>query len=111
MWHARQCLFKCLSVDLSRKMNRAFSIDRVPAGWIGAAKKLHFQSDTDGRLCCGQADNAFDCLPGRATWGASFDGDIVYLSVSYLNFEFRSTEAFSIVTQTTLPGKTASRGG
>jgi hypothetical protein len=92
-------------------MHRAFSIDRIPAGWIGAAEKLYVQADTDGRFCCGQADNALNRLPGRTAGSPPVYDDIVDLSIRDLNFEFRSTKAFSIVTQTALPGKTTSRGG
>jgi hypothetical protein len=92
-------------------MYRAFSIDRIPAGRIGAAEKLYFQADADGCFCCRQADNALNRLPGRTAGSPPVYDDIVDLSVRDLNFEFRSAKAFFIVAQTALPGKTASRGG
>ena len=104
-------MFQCLAVNFPRKMNRTFSIDRIPAGWIGAAKKLYFQSDTDGRFCQGKSDDALDRLPGGAAWGASFNVNVGDLAVRYLNFEFRRTEAFFIFTQAALPGKSTSCGG
>lgn len=104
-------MFQCLSVDLACKMHRAFAIDRIPAGGIGAAEKLHLQTDTDGGCFYGQPDDALRRLPGRAAGRPALHNNRVDFSVADLNVEFRRAKAFFIITQAALPGKTASGGG
>lgn len=102
---------KCFGVDFPGKMDRTFTVDRVPASRVCRAEKLrlntYFSSSVVNRCA-----NYFTCsIPGRGTRCASHYPDLTYGVVLNLNLIFRSTKVFSIFSQANLPGKTTSGRG
>jgi hypothetical protein len=97
-------------MDMAGKMDRAFSINRVPVGWVCAAEKLNFQPEACGRLGRIPSDN-FRCrFPGGATGRTSLNGNFLDFTLCNLHIQFRGAEPFSIGSQTILPGEATSGG-
>ncbi len=97
-------------MDVAGKMNRTFPVNRVPVGWICAARKLNFQPESCGCFRCIPSDNARCRFPGSATGGTSSDGNFLDFTLRNLDIQFRCTELVSIRPQAVLPGKAASSG-
>ena len=96
---------------MTGKMNRAFPVNRVPAGRVCTAEKLNFQAEACGCPHYITSDN-FRCrFPGGTTGCTSSDGNLLDFTRGSLHIQFRCTELVSISSQAVLPGKTASGGG
>ena len=97
-------------MDMGGKMNRAFTVNRVPVGWIGAAEKLNFQSEARGCFRYITSYYFRGRFPGGATGRPSPDKNLLDFICRDFNIQFRRPELVSVCTQTVLPGKTASGG-
>ena len=76
-------------VDMPGKMNRTFSVNRIPAGRVCTAEKLDFQSQACRRLRYIASDNSRYRLPGGTTGRTSYDGNIFDFSRFYFDIQFR----------------------
>lgn len=92
------------------KMDRAFTMNRIPVGWIGRTEKLGFQSDANNGLLNGQVYNTGGRFPGCAAGGAPLDDNGTDLIPVGGHAKFGGAEFPAIKTQAVLPGKAASGG-
>ena len=92
------------------KVDRAFSVDRVPSGRIGAAEILDLQTDADDGLLAGQVGDPLGRLPGGATRRPANNGDLFDSVVFAGGLKLRRTELIPVPSQAVLPGKPASGG-
>jgi hypothetical protein len=108
----RRCSpFKGGGMDIAGEVDRALAVDGIPAGRIGRAEILDFQSDlNDGRFKP-QVPDPFDRLPGRAAGGTADDPHLTDATVDGLDLKLGGPEFLSIPSQTNLPGQAASGRG
>ena len=99
---------KCGPMDIAGKMDRTLAIDGVPSGWIGGAKILHLQSDTDVGAINVPTHNFGGCFPGRSARCATQHLNPADLSMGDFSFELRRSKTVAVFAQTNLPGKAAS---
>ncbi len=92
------------------KVNRAFTVNRIPTGRIGTAEKLNFQAIARGGLGCIFTNHLLGCFPGSPTRCAPFDSYLPDLTINYLGLQFRCTKMLFIASQAARPGKAASGG-
>lgn len=95
---------------MTGEMNRAFTVDGIPAGRVGAAKILNLKADANRCLLGRATYDSFCRLPGGTARRPSFDGDVDDVFVPDRDLEFRRTKALCIQSQPILPGKSASGG-
>ena len=77
-------------MDVTGKMNRAFSVNRVPTGRVRAAEKLNLQSYARGRFRYIASDNSRGGFPGGTTGRTSSDGNLFdFIGLCYLDIQFR----------------------
>lgn len=97
-------------MNVSRKMDRTLTVNRVPAGRIGAAEELCFQADAGDRLLHGKVQYLLRGLPGRPAGCAPHHIDPNQFFTGCLDGKFRCPEFPAVFSQTVLPGETASGG-
>ena len=85
------------------KMDRAFTVNGVPAGRIGRAVELGLESHADNGLSRLQSDHFLGSLPGGPAGGSTQDFDSGDDAVFHLYGKFGGSELFTIVTEANLP--------
>ena len=88
--------FQCGSMNIPGKMDRTFSVNRIPAGRIGSAEKLCFQAHADDGLFGGHIGHTKCGLPCCTAGGTSFYRYVGDFSLFNFNGKFRSTKFFAI---------------
>lgn len=96
-------------MDVTGKMHRAFGVNRIPSGRIGRAEILNLQTDFCDGLFRRQILDPGCRFPGRAARRAAHNLDFRYPVGRQPDFKFGRAKLFSILSQTILPGQTASR--
>ena len=95
---------------MTGKVNRAFAVNRIPAGRIGRTEILHFQADAYHCFFRRQLGDAPGCFPGGAAGGPAHDDDLLKPAVDCGHLELGRPELLSVPAQAVLPGKPASSG-
>jgi hypothetical protein len=101
---------KGLSVYLSGKVYRAFSVKRIPPPWVCGTKELRFKPDPLKRFVHGQAGQPFGGLPGRAAWRPSDHMHVRHGAPMDFHMELRGAKQLPVPSQAHLPGQAASGG-
>ncbi len=86
-------------MDIGSQVNRTFAPERIPTGGIRTALKLHIKPVTGSNLGDLHTDQFFQSPPGRATGRPANHFDRFQLTIRNLNFEFRGTITFAILSQ------------
>lgn len=98
-------------MQFPREVYGALSVQRVPAGGIGAAKKLCFQPDTHQSILQIHTDHALRRLPGGSAGSSPQNPDALYRAPDDLDTELRGAKSLAVMPQAGLPGKgTSGRG-
>ena len=95
---------------MAGKVNRAFTVNRIPTGRISTAEKLNFQTKARGSLGGIFANHLLGCLPGSPTRCAAFNGNTLNPTVDDIGIHFWCTKTLFIASQTAWLGKAASGG-
>ncbi len=85
-----------LAVHDAGKMNRTFTVHRIPTGWIGGAGKLSEEADLSNRLFSPLADQLAGRVPRCSAGRATHDLDADEPPVDDTYAEFRSAEPLTI---------------
>ena len=91
-------------------MDRTLSINRVPAGRVCRAEELDVKADPHNRFLNRQARNAFGRRPCGSARGSPDHAKPSQEAPRDLHVKLGCSEAFSIFSQTDLPGEAASCG-
>ena len=91
-------------------MHRAAAMDRIPSGGVCDTKILDIQADSYKGFVHRKIDDPGGCFPGCPAGCSPDHLYVIYCAVGYFNGQYRLAEFFPILTQTDLPGKSASGG-
>jgi hypothetical protein len=95
-------------MDIAGEMNRAFTVDGIPAGRIGDAEKLGLKTDAHDRFLNFTADDLLARIPAGAAGCTPDDLYIADFAVFDNDSIFRCTKLFAVGFQADLPGQPAS---
>jgi len=100
----RQCLLQGLGVDIGCEVDRAFSPQGVPGGWISDAEELGLESYSLYGFLCSHSHDLARCFPGRATWSTPHHLEVSYDTILETHLQFRRAKLLPICSQADLPG-------
>ena len=95
-------------MNLAGEMDRAFAVDRIPAGGVGRAVKLGLEAHADNGRGGFKPNHFFGGLPGRPAGRPAHHFDRRNDSVFSFDEKLRGAEQFTVVAETDLPRKTTS---
>lgn len=75
-------------MDVAGKVNRTFTVNRIPPGRIGAAEKLNLQAIARGSPGGILADHFLGRFPGGPAGCAPFDSYALNLTGDYIGIHF-----------------------
>ena len=97
-------------MNVPGKMYRALTMDWIPAGRIREAIELRVETDSARRIFYRGTYYSPGRIPRGPTGCTADHANVGYDAIFDINFEFRGTEPFTIVTKTDLPWKPTSGG-
>jgi hypothetical protein len=96
-------------VDLSREVDWALAVDRIPARGVCFAEELRFEAEAIGCRVDGQAEDSLSGEPGRVTGSAAEDLDARNDAAFGFDDHFGGTELVAIGAEADLPRQPTSR--
>lgn len=90
-------------MNLTGEVNRTFTINRIPATWVGITVELGFEADFSYCIIRRVANKPSGGLPGSAAWSSSDHFNVRNSPILNFNFKFRSTKIIAIAAKTNLP--------